>query len=606
MGASALERFNSLPHGGSEIFGILLGTHNSAGVRITGFRALITEHEFARPGELSDEECAAFARAMPASSGEPGASPEAAVGAFRSHPRSSLMLGERDLEIANTLFPQPWQVTLVLRPGNSAMTRGRIFFRKSAGPLAAGAGFREFTVDPAGIEIPRESAVRLAELLPAAVAPIQDALPRTDALPVLAAGAGSAEQPPESTPEQPHVPEALPVLTLRMTPGWATALRWPAALFSIAGWMAVLYWFGTTQGLGLRVFDNQGQLHASSDRKIKPVGQGRNAHVEINDGGAKTWVEQDREQLHDGKVTNMRDPSNVPVRLVVPRAGAAPLEDVARLLGLVGQPAAVASSQEPLSGSASRAKSEQTSDIGLAPRSTPEMMVAVPVDPAAGKPRPKFTASSVVPETAAASKPAVTDLTPPPVVARDNASAAVPPSLHAQLAVEKIAPPQIPAANPPAPPPLVPASSPAVSAPAVQNPVSPAPAMHLPAQPASGRVIWIGRLQKNQTLHVKGKNCSTGTLVGELPSRPFKFSVSPGDLSSDGIVLYTSNSQYANVVERPGAENGWNKTVFTWNPKFASDVIVEEAPSAQNGWSSVLRSRNPKISVIVIDWALVN
>ena len=130
--------------------------------------------------------------------------------------------------------------------------------------------------------------------------------------------------------------------------------------------------------------------------------------------------------------------------------------------------------------------------------------------------------------------------------------------------------------------------------------------MHLPAQPASGRVIWIGRLQKNQTLHVKGKNCSTGTLVGELPSRPFKFSVSPGDLSSDGIVLYTSNSQYANVVERPGAENGWNKTVFTWNPKFASDVIVEQAPSAQNGWNGVLRSRNPKISVIVIDWTLVN
>src|SRR5437879_4143487 len=283
MGASALERFNSLPHGGSEIFGILLGTHNSAGVRITGFRALITEHEFARPGELSDEECAAFARAMPASSGEPGASPEAAVGAFRSHPRSSLMLGERDLEIANTLFPQPWQVTLVLRPGNSAMTRGRIFFRKSAGPLAAGAGLREFTVDPAGIEIPRESAVRLAELLPAAVAPIQDALPRTDALPVLAAGAGSAEQPPESTPEQPHVPEALRVLTLRMTPGWATALRWPAALFSIAGLVAALYWFGMPQGLGLRVFDNQGQLRTSSDRNVKPVSPGRNAHVEIND-----------------------------------------------------------------------------------------------------------------------------------------------------------------------------------------------------------------------------------------------------------------------------------------------------------------------------------
>jgi hypothetical protein len=179
--------------------------------------------------------------------------------------------------------------------------------------------------------------------------------------------------------------------------------------------------------------------------------------------------------------------------------------------------------------------------------------------------------------------------------------------LHSQLAVEKLAPPQIPVAIPPAPIASAPPSA-AVVPPPVQNPVRPAPAARPPAaQPASGRVIWIGRLQKNQTLIIKGKNSSTGTLIGELPSQPVKFSLSPGDLSSDGIVLYTSNSQYANnVVEPPGAENGWNRTIYTWNPKFANDVSVQETPSAQNGWSGVLRSRNPKISVIVIDWAVLN
>jgi len=105
-----------------------------------------------------------------------------------------------------------------------------------------------------------------------------------------------------------------------------------------------------------------------------------------------------------------------------------------------------------------------------------------------------------------------------------------------------------------------------------------------------------------------GKNCSTGTVVGELPARPFKFSVSPGDLSGEGIVLYTSNMQYANnVVEPPGAENGWNRTVYTWNPKYASDIVVVESPSQPNQWNRiVLRGKNPKISVIVIDWTLVN
>jgi hypothetical protein len=154
----------------------------------------------------------------------------------------------------------------------------------------------------------------------------------------------------------------------------------------------------------------------------------------------------------------------------------------------------------------------------------------------------------------------------------------------------------------------VPAPRPAAQAtPAQATPAQATPAQATPAQATSGRLIWIGRLQKNQALIIKGKNCSTGTLIGELPARPIKFSLSPGDLSSDGIVLYTSNSQYANnVVEPPGAGNGWNKTIYTWNPKFASDVTVQEAPSSQNGWSGVLRSRNPKISVIVIDWAIVN
>ena len=130
----------------------------------------------------------------------------------------------------------------------------------------------------------------------------------------------------------------------------------------------------------------------------------------------------------------------------------------------------------------------------------------------------------------------------------------------------------------------------------------------VPRAPASGRVIWIGRLQKNQQLTIMGKNCSTGTVVGELPARPFKFSVSPGDLSGEGIVLYTSNMQYANnVVEPPGAENGWNRTVYTWNPKYASDIVVVESPSQPNQWNRiVLRGKNPKISVIVIDWTLVN
>jgi hypothetical protein len=72
-------------------------------------------------------------------------------------------------------------------------------------------------------------------------------------------------------------------------------------------------------------------------------------------------------------------------------------------------------------------------------------------------------------------------------------------------------------------------------------------------------------------------------------------------------VLYTANPQYANsIIESPSAQNGWNKTIYTWNPKYANDVAVEEAPAPQNRWNRlVLRSKNSKISVVVIDWSLV-
>jgi hypothetical protein len=98
-------------------------------------------------------------------------------------------------------------------------------------------------------------------------------------------------------------------------------------------------------------------------------------------------------------------------------------------------------------------------------------------------------------------------------------------------------------------------------------------------------------------------------LQRQLPPRlPVKFSISPGEFLGDGIVLYTANSQYANsVIESPGAQNGWNKTTYTWNPKYANDVLVKEAPAAQSQWNRVvLQSKNPRITVVVIDWTLVN
>jgi hypothetical protein len=156
--------------------------------------------------------------------------------------------------------------------------------------------------------------------------------------------------------------------------------------------------------------------------------------------------------------------------------------------------------------------------------------------------------------------------------------------------------------------PVLPASIPQPRS-AVVTPVSVAttPPAQQPVHnvPKSGRLIWTGKLPKNGKLMIQGRTTSSGSLNGELPGRPVHVTVYPADLSSDGLVLYSSNLKYAKTaVEPPGQQNGWNRTLYTWDPHHSQALSVNEAPNARNDWNRiVLQSRNSAFSVIVIDWA---
>ena len=123
--------------------------------------------------------------------------------------------------------------------------------------------------------------------------------------------------------------------------------------------------------------------------------------------------------------------------------------------------------------------------------------------------------------------------------------------------------------------------------------------------PAAGRLIWTGRLRKNGTVVFDGKTVSSGVLNGQLPGRPVHINVYPADLSSDGLVLYSGDSKYVKgVAESPGAQNGWNRTLYSWDPHHAGGLGVAESPGPRNRWNRlVLRSKNAVISVIVVDWS---
>jgi proteasome lid subunit RPN8/RPN11 len=557
--SAVLERFNSTPHGGDEVTGVLFGTRTGEEVRVTAFCPVADESALSRSTALTEVQRAVTAVIAAAHSHEELAGLEP-LGWFRSHPRCDLNLTDRDIEIANTLFPQPWQIGLVMRPGNSAVTRARFYYRETEGAWTEACAVREFTLPAAELQPGPEAASET--------------------------GLSTDVQEPELPAE---VESFLPSAPRKRVELRRASFRWPLALIAVAGLAGGIYWYTQSQALSLGVSDSRGQLRIAWDRTARPVRNAKTGHLEIVDGGQKLWMELNAQQLQVGNVTCQRRSNDVTVKLVVQSESGAQVEDSARFVGLGAPPASVSAENQAAGGNAASR-----------PANPPELVVPVPVERAApeapANAPPKFQEPRTEANRVAPVVPEPTpEITPPPAEMARSAPASVmtPPLVRAEPPAETPAAPR--PANSTAAAPAQAASAPARVAPA-------------PRVPAAGRVIWIGRLQKNQPVTISGKNCSVGTLIGELPGRAFRFSVSPGDLSADGIVLYTSNLQYANsVVEPPGAENGWNKTVYTWNPKYASDVSVEEAPSAQNGWSRIkLRSKNPKISVLVIDWTAVN
>ena len=579
--ASVLDRFNSTPHGGGDLTGVLFGTRDGDAVRISAFCIGESQGDLEQSEALSETQ-----RAITAVISAAGDQKELAglepLGWFRAHPRCNLNLEESDLEIANALFPQFWQVVLVMRPGNSAASRVCFYFREREGPWTADCAVREFTVPAAELEPAREAAADPAEAE-------DNALARVELTPHMSA----LLAPPER----------------RRSPGFQVIAVVGFAIVALAGGI-YYYGFMRPQPLGLSVqpTDSAAQIRIAWDRTAGPVRNAKVGYLEIGDGGQNERVDLDAEQLQIGYVNHQRQSNQVTVRLVVMADGGTPVEEVTQFAGPPGSAASGGAPPAPASPPTAEPGQAPGEIAESPPEKTPELEVPVPID--TGEMAEEHAKSQ---PTAQFQPPVTKSAQPAPLEEAPAPEVGTPAQVARNLPTPVLAPPVVRTE----PPPEKPAPAPQRSAPASATAVAPAQPQsgaHAVVPPrvqaalSSGRVIWIGRLQKNQPVTINGRNSSTGTLIGELPARPFKFSISPGDLSSDGIVLYSANMQYANsVVEPPGAHNGWNKTVYTWNPKFANDVSVDEGPSAQNGWSRmVLRSRNPRISVIVIDWTAVN
>src|SRR5438045_3285458 len=144
---AVMDAFFSLPRGGAEIGGILLGKPDRGRLSITAFVPLECEHAFGPSFVLSPNDHRRLSEMLAAHRRGPGGT--VAVGWYHSHTRSEIFLTEVDVEIHRRYFPEPWQVALVLKPHAFQPMRAGFFFREESGSIRSESSYREFTLEGA-------------------------------------------------------------------------------------------------------------------------------------------------------------------------------------------------------------------------------------------------------------------------------------------------------------------------------------------------------------------------------------------------------------------------------------------------------------------------
>lgn len=194
---AVVDAFFSLPRGGAEIGGILLGRLEGNRVQIVDYAPIECEHAFGPAFTLSPADQTKLGDLL-RQTYPSGLRP---VGWYHSHTRSGISLCEADLDIHNRYFPERWQVALVLRPSTLQPTQAGFFFREPDGSIHAENSYQEFVVEALPLQqLP--AAGSGAEALPGTV---RETEPEAVVI-NLSGAANELEQPPqiEAPPEAPQ------------------------------------------------------------------------------------------------------------------------------------------------------------------------------------------------------------------------------------------------------------------------------------------------------------------------------------------------------------------------------------------------------------------
>jgi proteasome lid subunit RPN8/RPN11 len=380
---AVVDAFFSLPRGGAEIGGILLGTHEAGRVVISDYLALDCEHATGPSFTLSGNDEAQLTKLLASSRGK-------VAGWYHSHTRSEIFLSEADLDLHQRFFPEPWQVALVLKPHTFETMRMGFFFRELDGSIHGSGAYQEIVLEalpmrpmPSGRIPPQssqpspfrrasdsKSAVRdiIDVVLPKVVLPKEEPgvlspagketqapplpqpirRPLADARGSVLDGAKPAEPSPELPAPSPDVPPpafltgqpkppkrrwraalAIGVVLAAGAAGFQSRALWPPRVIDAVRAFSV----GPPPSVGLNTLDTDGQLQIRWNRNSPPAQSGVDGILEITDGPQPQAIQMDRPHLQAGVFTYARQSDRVEVKLIVHLPHGPDVRDVTTFLG---------------------------------------------------------------------------------------------------------------------------------------------------------------------------------------------------------------------------------------------------------------------------------
>jgi proteasome lid subunit RPN8/RPN11 len=344
------EGFQKLSRGGIEIGGLLYGVHEGQTVRILAIRPTACEHSSGPAFRLSERDRAALREQIRQDQEDPRLEGLVCAGWYVSHTRTEIMLSESDQEIFSTYFPQPWQVTLVVRPSRGGNMRAGFFVREPDGTVNASQSYLEFNFpdrlaavfDHRGehrgsfaerkapeyrdhrVEQRRSEQGNVQRVTEPPVAPEIPTPPPHPAQTASTITSLFGEPPPSNLAKKSSSKKWL----------WLVAALIVIAALAVAG--ARYLSFGKAEAnepIALSVLERDGQLDIEWNRAAAPVSNAVRGTLEITDGPQTRTVPLTRAELEMGKFSYKRQTGDIQVRMSVESADGNKLQEASRFLG---------------------------------------------------------------------------------------------------------------------------------------------------------------------------------------------------------------------------------------------------------------------------------